>query len=179
MSYETVLRNIDRLGGRHDGNHWDYHSHCSRCDAHETAAHAFARLNGWKLKGRHQPNLDHIGLSVYARPAFDWDNRDRDHDLLDHQLWFTAARRYVAAVGQPYDLDDDEIEEWRADLAGRGLVLHVPPDPLASIHYPGATAFLVVTRPGVTVHWLPEQHGRLARSWKARLRKADRKVESA
>ena len=164
MSYETVLRNIDRLGGRHDGNHWEYRSHCSMCDALETAARAFARLNGWGLKARPLPDLNHLGLSVYARPAFDWSRHNQDHELLDHQLWFMAARRIIAAVGQPYDWEDDEIEEWRADLAGRGLVLHIPPDPLASIHYPGRTLFLVVTRPGVEVRWLPEQDGR--RAWK-------------
>jgi hypothetical protein len=35
------------------------------------------------------------------------------------------------------------------------------PDPLASIHYPGATLFVVVTSEGVGGRWLPEQDGRL------------------
>jgi hypothetical protein len=57
---------------------------------------------------------------------------------------------------------------WRASLAERGLVLHVPPDPLASIHNPGSTLFVVVTLAGGAVRWLPEQDGRLVDLWKVR-----------
>jgi hypothetical protein len=48
----------------------------------------------------------------------------------------------------------------------RGLALHIPPDPLASLHYPGWTLFVLVTRPGVKVRFLPEQDGRLKSFWR-------------
>ena len=162
MNQETVLRNIDRLGGRHDEDHWG--SPCVMCGAHDAAAHAFAHLNGWKLKAGAPFNLSHIGLSIHARLVPDYGRHRQDRRLLDHPLWFTAARRCVAAVGQPYDWEDDEIEECRAHLSGLGLALHIPPDPFASIHYPGNTLFLVVTQPGVDVRWLPEQAGGIV--WK-------------
>jgi hypothetical protein len=80
--------------------------------------------------------------------------------LLDHCLWFRCDRRYVAIAGQPY-LSAVDIAETRAGLGDRGLVLHIPPDPLASLHYRGWTLFVVVTRPGVVVRFLPEQDGHL------------------
>jgi len=62
-----------------------------------------------------------------------------------------------AIVGQPYGL----AYGWREDLielVGNGCTLHVPPaGAYASICFPGATLFLVLTLPGVTVQWLPEQ----------------------
>jgi hypothetical protein len=82
------------------------------------------------------------------------------------QSGFTRRARFVAAVGQPYPPAAGDLDLWRTHLADRGLVLHVPPDPLASIHYPGGTIFVVVTKPGVEVRFLPEQDGRLADLWK-------------
>jgi hypothetical protein len=89
----------------------------------------------------------------------------RDCSLLDHDIWFRRDRRYVAAVGQPF-LSAIDIAEERARLKARSLVLHVPPDPLASFHYPGWTLFTVITRPGVAVRFLPEQDGRLKSFWR-------------
>ena len=60
---------------------------------------------------------------------------------------------------------------WMPASAGQpelGLAVHLPPDPLASIHYPGWTYFVVITKAGVTVKWLPDQDGRLAERWAAR-----------
>ena len=48
------------------------------------------------------------------------------------------------------------------------LALHLPPDPLASIHYPGETLFIVITKAGVAVKWLPDQDGRLMDRWQSR-----------
>ena len=42
----------------------------------------------------------------------------------------------------------------------------MPPDPLASFHYPGWTIFVVLTLADAPpVVWLPEQDGRLADLW--------------
>lgn len=86
--------------------------------------------------------------------------------FLDHCIGFRANGKNVAVLTQPYShVDLDAVRRWAAD---RGLVLHVPPDPLASIHYPGETLFIVITQPGVEVQWLPDQDGRLADRWAAR-----------
>jgi hypothetical protein len=50
-----------------------------------------------------------------------------------------------AIVGQPYNHSD-----YRAELDALehiGLAVHLPPDPTASIHFPGACRFIVVTLP--------------------------------
>jgi hypothetical protein len=69
---------------------------------------------------------------------------------------FSAKQRIVALVGQPY-MKAEDIPSTRTLVAERGLSLHVPPDPFASIHYPGATLFLVVTKPETSVVFLPDQ----------------------
>ena len=131
--------------------------------AHRAAVNAFAALNGWQATKCGFNCLDLLGRSamsdsIRARGT-------RDCELLDHHIWFRGDRRYVAAVGKPY-LADVDIAETRARLAPRDLVLHIPPDPLASFHYPGWTLFTVVTRPGVVVRFLPEQDGRLKGLWR-------------
>jgi hypothetical protein len=68
--------------------------------------------------------------------------------------------RYVAVVGQPYMAAVD-LPEWRDRLAKRGFTLHVPPDPRASFRLPGSALFVVITRAGAPVRFLPEQDGRL------------------
>jgi hypothetical protein len=130
--------------------------------AHQAAVDAFAKLNGW------QPSeVASYGLSLLGRGRMSWRIRADNHDcdLLDHCLWFREERSYVAAVGQPY-LSAVDIADERAKLTARDLVLHLPPDPLASFHYPGWTLFVVVTRPGAEVKWLPEQDGRLKGLWR-------------
>ena len=160
MGEETVLRDVSMCDGRHAPGC----GQCRLCEAHTAAVAAFAELNGWRRKPGPSSNLDELGHGGGMRPYTRSHSRDRR--LLDHPLWFMEARRYVAAVGQPYEEAVLDIEAARAQLSERCLFLHVPPDPLASTHYPGRTLFLVVTRPGVTVRWLPEQDGRLAKMWK-------------
>jgi hypothetical protein len=130
--------------------------------AHQAATTAFAKLNEWRPS-----EVDSYGLSLLGRDRMFGRIRADNHDgdLLDHCVWFREGRRYVAAVGQPY-LSAVDIAEARARLADRGLVLHLPPDPLASFHYPGWTLFVVVTKPGVGVRFLPEQDGRLKGLWR-------------
>ena len=107
------------------------------------AIKAFAKLNGW---GRAPDffDLDKLGRGMPTRNNQSEDN-NRDRTILDHPIWFRRDRRFVAAVGQPYPpaypLTAGDLDKWRSHLAGRGLVLHVPPDPFASIHYPGGTPF--------------------------------------
>ena len=135
-----------------------------QADAHarRAAMDAFAELNGWRPS-----EVASYGLSLLGRGRMSGricaDNHDCD--LLDHCVWFREGRRYAAVVGQPY-LSAVDIAEARARLADRGLVLHLAPDPLASFHYPGWTLFVVVTKPGVRVRFLPEQDGRLKGLWR-------------
>jgi hypothetical protein len=129
------------------------------------AIKAFAKLNGWRRAPEFY-DLDRLGRGAATRTDHWNDDGYRDRAILDHPIWFYSARRFVAAVGQPYPPAAGDLDLWRTHLADRGLVLHVPPDPLASIHYPGGTIFVVVTKPGVEVRFLPEQDGRLADLWK-------------
>jgi hypothetical protein len=130
--------------------------------AHQAAVDAFAERNGWRPS-----EVASYGLSLLGRDRMSGRIRADNHDcdLLDHCVWFREERRYVAVAGQPY-LSDVDIAKTRVRLAERDLVLHVPPDPLASLHYPGWTLFVVVTKPGVEVRFLPEQDGRLKGLWR-------------
>jgi hypothetical protein len=131
--------------------------------AHQAAVDVFAEPNGWRPTKCSFYSLDLLGRSAMSDSL-----RRRGGDsfpLLDHCLWFRRERRYVAAVGQPY-LSGVDIAAARANLKARNLVLHLPPDPLASFHYPGWTLFVVVTKPGVEVRFLPEQDGRLKGLWR-------------
>jgi hypothetical protein len=129
----------------------------------QSAIDAFANLNGWRGTKYHFYGLDLLGRSTMSDPLRRLGSRDCS--LLDHDIWFRRDRRYIAAIGQPY-LSDVDIAAARANLKARNLVLHVPPDPLASFHYPGWTLFVVVTKPGVEVRFLPEQDGRLKGLWR-------------
>jgi hypothetical protein len=133
-------------------------AHLRDVRAHEAAMAAFAKLNGWQETKQHFYSLDLLGRAAMS------DSLRRRHSydfpLLDHDAWFRRGRRYIAVVGQPY-LSAVDLAAQRARLTERGLVLHMPPDPLASFHYPHWTLFLVITRPGVMVRFLPEQDGRL------------------
>ena len=137
-------------------------AHLADVHAHQAAAGAIAELNGWRPS-----EVAGYGLSLLGRDRMSGRIRADNHDfpLLDHCIWFREGRRYVAAIGQPY-LSAVDIAEARARLADCGLVLHIPPDPLASFHYPGWTLFVVVARPGVPVRFLPEQDGRLKGLWR-------------
>jgi hypothetical protein len=131
--------------------------------AYQAVVAAFAALNGWQATKCGFNCLDLLGRgamsdSLRARAARDW-------KLLDHHIWFRRGRRYVAVVGQPY-LSDVDVAAARANLRTRNFVLHVPPDPLASFHYPGWTLFLVAALPGVEVRFLLEQDGRLKGLWR-------------
>lgn len=174
-SHETVLRDIDsalQWRKRERLMPWEERAaDCAEIRAAKSAVAAFAAINGWR-KAPAFFDLSRLGRGAPTR-SHHWADHCRDRRLLDHPIWFYAARRYVAAVGQPY-LDVADLREWRANLAERGFVLHVPPDPLASIHFPGSTLFVVVTKAGGAVKWLPEQDGRLKALWRAR-----RKAEAA
>jgi hypothetical protein len=124
----------------------------------QAAIDAFAAINGWRTCGQ-----DSYDLRLVGRVADCW-HGGSDGGLLDHCIWYRKNGRYVAVIGQPY-LDRD-FAEVRDDLAKRDLVLHLPPDPLASFHYPGWTMFFVITRPAVGVRFLPEQDGRLKGLWR-------------
>jgi len=130
------------------------------------AEEAFAALNGWKVAGHTPCHPDALGRRnrefLYRECELGLPDDGR---LFDHCISFRANGRNVAIVTQPYrHVDLGATRTW---ATGRGLVLHVPPDPLASIHFPGQTYFIVITTPGVEVQWLPDQDGRPAARWKA------------
>jgi hypothetical protein len=159
LNIDTVIKDIDAAHGRHD----QHGQRCALCEAQKAAAKAFAEINGWRTAPAFF-DLGRLGRGAPTR-SHHWADNSRDRQLLDHPLWFYFQRRFVAAVGQPYRPAVDLVR-WRAHLTERGFTLHVPPDPLASFHYPGSTLFVVVTRPGVRVRFLPEQDGRLKGLWR-------------
>lgn len=131
------------------------------------AEEAFAALNGWKADGHSYFHPDAIGRRnrkpLYSEHELGLPDDSR---LFDHCINFRADGRNAAVLAQPYGhVDLDACQRWAARL---GLAVHLPPDPLASIHYPGWTYFVVITKAGVTVKWLPDQDGRLAERWAAR-----------
>jgi hypothetical protein len=126
------------------------------------AAEAFAHLNDWRLTKTPRFNE----LQCLRRGSDEL--HSPDNLLLDHALWFSRMRRYVAVAGQPYASSIRSLDAYRTHLETCGYQLHVPPDPLASIHYPDLALFVVVTLPGQMVAWLPEQDGRLKGRWQER-----------
>ncbi len=78
---------------------------------------------------------------------------------MDHCIWYRAAGRCAAIVAQPYSsaAKDEHAKEVAAQ---HGVACHIPPHPLASFHFPGATKFYVFTSLDHQIVWLPEQmHG--------------------
>lgn len=141
MSFSAEIRSvIDEHGARrlaHGGGFWrDWRQHeleQRQRELRDAAAEAFAALNGWRVAGRKFSSREPV------RPY-----------------------RSVAIVGQPYytqygDGRDMTIEQARELAVRFGLALHVPPNLTASWHYPEWTRFVVPTRPGTAVRFLPEQ----------------------
>jgi hypothetical protein len=123
------------------------------------AADAFGNINGWRTDTSYNFTPDRLG-----RPNNNYNSGSGCRGWRDHALYYRAPRRdgkrgwaNVAIVGQPYGIAKGVREEMRA-LVEQGYALHVPPAGAhASIWYPSATLFLVLTSPGITMNWLPEQ----------------------
>lgn len=122
----------------------------------DKAKKAFAAVNGWSA----------ASTANWARKLIPPDKRDgewwwewgyyvgqviSDHNFVCKEM---GTNRVTAVVCQPYH---DCLEEAKVAAERLGLEVHTPPDPRASIWYPGHTRFYVFTRPGVTVRWLKEQ----------------------
>jgi hypothetical protein len=126
-------------------------------EAKLAAVEAFAKLNGW----RHAP----AGFTIHrlaGRRRRLWD-RANDVWWVDHPLYFKAGRVPAAVVCQPYVGGSDELTrrcQQPGGLVSDGLRWRVPPNPLASIYYPGMTAFAVATAAAdaTPIVWLPEQN---------------------
>ncbi len=160
---EALHKNDSRWPYMAEGRRF-YNAHCQ---AQERAQQAFAALNGWKADGRGYFHPDAIGRRnrQFLDNEYALGLPEREH-LFDHCINFRANGKNAAIVTQPYHCaDPDACQRWAAK---RGLAIHLPPDQLASIHYPGATYFIVITRIGATVKWLPDQDGRLTARWAAR-----------
>jgi hypothetical protein len=118
----------------------------------DLAAQEFAAINGWRACRSLFP-LSRLAKPCSGRTLLRW-------WPCDHALAFKEGRKAAAFVTQPYPDQDPQqtIAEVGRVADIHGLTLHLPPGGVhASIHYPGRTLFLVMTRPGVVVRWLPEQ----------------------
>jgi hypothetical protein len=117
----------------------------------KSAADAFAALNGWYQNH--------------------WGRRYCPHDLstapkrwcgmcvgIPQRLTFLDYKGDLAAiVGQYCHEEDGELRELGEHLS---LRVHTPPAHFASIFYPGARTFALITKPDTEVKWLPEQRER-------------------
>jgi hypothetical protein len=113
---------------------------------HELAKQ-FGKINKWKLTTT-QFGLDEFGRRQ-PRPQ-------RTDGGFDHALYYRDCYgRFAAIVNQPYDRPDYCRGTGRA--SSYDLTWQTPPEPYASIWYPGFTRFIVITRPGQDICWLPEQ----------------------
>jgi hypothetical protein len=136
--------------------------HIIRSAAGKRAKEAFAELNGWKIKELNADDLSWL-IPRERRPLRSHPYRfvlagDVLLDIYDHPFTCRATVRpwkMTALVCQPYG--HIKIAEADAVAARWGLACHVPPNPLASIYYPGQCLFLVFTKPGTSVR-LPEQN---------------------
>lgn len=123
----------------------------------KAASSAFGTLNGWSNDGPHKVfRLSDIGKerSSVRQSAF------VGSELLSDCVWYQAAGKYAAIVAQPnlWSLGGSiKTAKEVADLYE--LVLHIPPNRLASIHSPGKANFYVFTQPEHQITWLPEQVG--------------------
>jgi hypothetical protein len=115
----------------------------------------FGTLNGWKLAKKQAHRPEDIGRRSAINRSW------RLLDWMDHPISYRADGRYVALVGQPYGDSNGGIAHFAEDIdrctAKLNLRWHIPPDPLASIWYPGSTLFIVITTPDIQPVWLPEQ----------------------
>lgn len=116
----------------------------------ETLIDEFAELNGWEFV------CHPFGLRALA------ENRSFDNELSPmwpHHLYFRHPARFgggraAAIVTQP--TGGPSIAEIYSQL-GYGLILRTPPVTTASFYHPGHARFVVVTRPGVSLEFLPCQ----------------------
>jgi hypothetical protein len=174
-SDETLLRSIvsaeveRRLAyNRGDKERANFANHVGR-ERVEHAMQRFAEINGWVHKLHDEFTIHQIAerglhgnnrnLRSHWNPAPGCWRGDWYHIAFDHARYFRKpTRRAMAIAAQPYC----EPEETRARLdiaaAELGFEIHTPPGGIyASFHVPGHTSLFVVTRPGETVRWLPEQ----------------------
>jgi hypothetical protein len=98
------------------------------------------------------------GLAQGVNIGRRWNPADHQWPARDHHTFFKQCwgRQTAAIVTEPY-LGSD-IADLVVVVRAHGLVLHTPPNPLASLWYPGWTVFCVITRRDFPdVRWLPEQ----------------------
>lgn len=129
-------------GDSKDPTHWPRHRGLLR---------EFAEDNDLRESGEF--TLDALSRGLHSGGA--WGERYRWPGC-DHDHYFRRDRRAMAVVTQPYVTRD--VDALRVYAAEKGLVMHMPPSPLASFWYPGATYFIVLTAPSFgRVRWIPAQ----------------------
>jgi hypothetical protein len=124
-----------------------------RSQLKDKAAKMFGALNGWKVAGTS------FTAKRLGKAHGDHEPHGMPPGLYDHCIYYRSSVKpfsNAAIVTQPYgDVDrEPAIFDWAAK---NELALHVAPVRKASIHFPGACLFIVLTLPGIDVKWLPEQ----------------------
>lgn len=132
----------------------------------QAARDAFGQLNGWTIT-RRDITPEHIGRRSRGRWRPSEGAWDIDGKFLDHHYGCRQDGRYIALISEPYESAlQNNLHQFRRWLNRIRLDQFMPPDPLASIWYPGWTLFLVIAAQSAEIRWLPEQDGRLKHLWK-------------
>jgi hypothetical protein len=80
--------------------------------------------------------------------------------LVDHQWGLSAPKRGTAAwITEPYSADAATVARAASLLRPLGVSVLTPPNPLASVYYPGRAFIVVAVREADAAawRWLPEQ----------------------
>jgi hypothetical protein len=80
--------------------------------------------------------------------------------LVDHQWGMSApGRGAIAWISEPYSADAATVARAARLLRPLGVSLLTPPNPLASVYYPGRAFIVVAVRAAEAAdwRWLPEQ----------------------
>jgi hypothetical protein len=121
----------------------DSYSDTQRRPLQQRAYEHFAKLNGWQVGGK--------------KKWCPFDLKVLQDRIFDHYRCFDKA-----LIAEPYshvDWYDIGMTLAARHYGHHGLACHMPPHRTASIYSPGRCAFLVFTRPGHVVKWLPEMVG--------------------
>jgi hypothetical protein len=115
----------------------------------------FGEINGWRTDPDYYFAPEYLGRSGrgdYNQPKW-----------ADHVIYYKAPKSggsrglvNAAIVGQPYQMDGF-VAGGLSELVASGFKVSLPINPYASIWYPGATLFVIVTVRCAEVRLLPEQ----------------------
>lgn len=127
------------------------HQNIRDYEDHEELLHEFAELNNLKRTRRD------FKMSALDRGQHGGGD-DPEYGIQwqggDHLSFFMRDGKAAAIITEPYS----HLHQALLRATSFGLVCHMPPNPFASLWFPGWTFFVVITRRDFgDVVWLPDQ----------------------